>query len=578
MAVMAAGALVLSACTSGTDTEEPSTSAPAGDTGTGDGTETSSDGMASSSEGGEPAPDSAKPDLGDITTQEGNIYYSVGADEWAGYNGNTADTNSVYNAVVNARLQEGFWYFGNDGTVYPNEDFGTYEKTSDDPLTVEYTISDAAVWEDGTPITYDDFLYDWASQNPTTLFPEADYPTDTPVFNNVADGAKYYPDGPVGEAGGKTFTVTYPTPYPDWLVNISGAFPAHVVARESGLEPAALTQAILDKDAETVASTAEFWNTGWLSPDKTLPDPALVPSNGPYSLDASKGAEWNVGQYLTLGTNDTYYGTPPATSNLTFRFTAPENQVQALQNGDLNIIEPQATVDTVQQIQGLGDGFTLETGSELTWEHLDYNFGEGSIFSEAQGGLAAREAFALCVPRQQIIDNLIKPIAPDAVVMNLRESFPFQDNYQELVDAAYDGRYDQVDIEGAKAKFAESGLDEGAEIRLAYNAPNQRRTDEVGLIKSSCEQVGFTVTDAGAPTMFEPGGALDTGDFEIALFAWAGSGLVASGEQIYVTDGSQNNGKYSNETVDAAWTDPGLLGRQQRPPGAAEDHREAALG
>ncbi len=564
MAIVAAGALVLTGCTSDSgDTGGDNGDGGAEQTGdTGDtGDATGDEDQATETEGAA-AGDTAKPDLGDIETQDDEIYYSVGQDEWSGFNAALSSTNSVYNSVINDRMQDSFWYWGTDGTIYPNEDFGTYELVSEDPLTIEYTISDEAVWEDGTPITYDDFLYKWATQNPASLFSGgvggddegeagSDEDGEGAVFDSVSDSfARYVSEGPQGEPGGKTFTVEYDEPYPDWELVMDYAFPAHVAARESGLEPEELTQAILDGDGDTVRQTAEFYNTGWLSPDQQLPDPSIVPSNGPYSLD---GATWDAGQYITLVPNENYYGPPPATARLTFRFAAPETHVQALQNGDINIIEPQATVDTVQQIENMGDQFTLKTGDEMTWEHLDFNFAETSAFSEQNGGLAAREAFALCVPRQQIIDNLIAPINPEAEVMNLREYFPFQDEYDEVVQEAYDGRYDEVDIEAAKEKFAESGLEEGVDIRIGYSAPNQRRTDEVSLIKSSCDQVGFNIVDTGAEDFFQPGGALEVGDFEVALFAWAGSGQISSGQPIYETGGTQNYGQFSSETVDQAW-------------------------
>jgi peptide/nickel transport system substrate-binding protein len=37
------------------------------------------------------------------------------------------------------------------------------------------------------------------------------------------------------------------------------------------------------------------------------------------------------------------------------------------------------------------------------------------------------------------------------------------------------------------------------------------------------------------------------------LFGWAGSGLVASAESIYVSDGEQNFGGYKDEKVDSIW-------------------------
>lgn len=567
MAIVAAGALVLSACTSGTDdpddtTTEDSQGSDEG-TETDDGADTAAPGEDDGSETSAPGEDAAsgdtaKPDLGEITTKEDNIFFSVGADEWAGLNANTTETNSVYNAVISSRLGSSFWYYGTDGTIYPDEDFGTYTVTSEEPLTVEYTISDQAVWEDGTQITYNDFLLEWASNNPPSIFGEPPAPDDpaaedfVPTFNSVAtDWGLYVPDGPQGELDGKTFTITYPDPYPDYELTVGGPTgPAHVAAEAAGMTPEELVTAIQDGDAEALAPVGEFWNTGWLSPDKTLPDPMIAQSSGPYTVDGAKGAEWSVGEYLTIAPNDVYWGPPPATSNLTFRFAAPETHVQALSNGDLNIIEPQATVDTVQQIEALGDSITLETGDTMTFEHLDYNFAEGSPFAETGGGLAAREAFAYCVPRQQIVDNLIKPITDEAQVMNSREVFPFQENYEEHVGKIYDGRYDEVNLEEAQAKFEESGLEQGTQIRIGYGAGNQRRVDEVALIKASCDQVGFEIVDASAPGL---GDVLSSGDWEIALFAWAGSGTVTGSAFWYEIDGAGNYGGWESQAADDAW-------------------------
>lgn len=551
MAVVAAGALALAGCTSDTGSDDNDTAAEEGGSDEGDGADESAaagdESSESSDEMGGESGSTAKADLGDVTTNDDTVSFSSGAEEYNAYNGDTSATNSTYNAVVNNQLQESFWYWGTDGTVYPNEYYGTYEQTSEDPLTIEYTISDDAVWSDGTPVTANDYLLEWASSNPAESLGDA----DTLGFDPVSDTfGKYVPEPPETEPGSKTFTVVYPEPYPDWELVVSDAFPSHVAAEQAGLEPDALAQAILDGDADTVSQVSEFWNTGWLFPDYQVTDEALVPSSGAYTLE---GAAWQSGNQLALVPNESFYGPAPATGNLVFKFAAPETHVQALQNGDINVIEPQATVDTKQQLEGMGDMVTVESTDEMTWEHLDFNFAEDSVFNDENGGLAAREAFAMCVPRQNIVDNLIKPINESAEVLNLREKFPFQDDYQEVVDAAYDGRYDEVDIEGATAKLEEAGVETPVEVRIGYSAPNQRRTEEVAAIKASCDEAGFNIVDSGDATFFEAGGPLEVGDWEVALFAWAGSGQVASGQPIYSTDGGQNFGMFSNEEVDAAW-------------------------
>ena len=480
-------------------------------------------------------------DLGDVKTQDGSIAYSVGADDFLSYNGLQSNTYTTYNSAVVDRMFSSFWYFGTDGSIIPNEDFGTYEKTSDDPLTVKYTISDDAKWSDGTPVTAGDFIFHWAANNDTVKAEGS----ETPLFDSISfEQGKYIPEAPEGEADGKEFTVTYPEPYADWEILISTALPAHIVAKEAGMSFEELVTAAKEKDVEALTPAAEFWNDGWDFSPGELPDASLVPSMGPYKF---KDGGWQAGQSITLEANPEYWGTPPATKELVLRFADPKTHVQALQNGDLDVIEPQATVDTLQQLEGLGDDVNVQTGDQLTWEHVDYNRGEGSVFADSP---ELREAFALCLPRQQIVDNLIKPIYADAQVMNLREVFPFQDKYQEVVDEAYPKEMDEPNIEKAKELVEKSGVSKPT-VRLGYQAGNQRRTETVALIKSSCDQAGFDVQDANSPVFFKE--VMPAGDYDAALYAWAGSGQKASGANIYQSDGAQNQQSYNNPEVDAAW-------------------------
>lgn len=541
-AALAAGsALILSACApgggnAGDSSNSGSAASQGGDSGAGNVIE-GDKGQKLTAEASGPG----LADLGDVETQDGSIAYSVGADDFLSYNGLQSNTYTTYNSAVVDRMFSSFWYFGTDGSIIPNEDFGTYEKTSDDPLTVKYTISDDAKWSDGTPVTAGDFIFHWAANNDTVKAEGS----ETPLFDSISfEQGKYIPEAPEGEADGKEFTVTYPEPYADWEILISTALPAHIVAKEAGMSFEELVTAAKEKDVEALTPAAEFWNDGWDFSPGELPDASLVPSMGPYKF---KDGGWQAGQSITLETNPEYWGTPAATKELVLRFADPKTHVQALQNGDLDVIEPQATVDTLQQLEGLGDDVNVQTGDQLTWEHVDYNRGEGSVFADSP---ELREAFALCLPRQQIVDNLIKPIYADAEVMNLREVFPFQDKYQEVVDAAYPEEMDEPNIEKAKELVEKSGVSTPT-VRLGYQAGNQRRTETVALIKSSCDQAGFDVQDANSPVFFKE--VMPAGDYDAALYAWAGSGQKASGANIYQSDGAQNQQSYNNPEVDAAW-------------------------
>ena len=542
-AALAAGsALILSACAPGggnagdSSSNSASGASQGGDSGAGNVIE-GDKGQKLTAEASGPG----KADLGDVKTQDGSIAYSVGADDFLSYNGLQSNTYTTYNSAVADRMFSSFWYFGTDGSIIPDKDFGTYEKTSDDPLTVKYTISDDAKWSDGTPVTAGDFIVHWAANNDTVKAEGS----ETPLFDSISfEQGKYIPEAPEGEADGKEFTVTYPEPYADWEILISTALPAHIVAKEAGMSFEELVTAAKEKDVEALTPAAEFWNDGWDFSPGELPDASLVPSMGPYKF---KDGGWQAGQSITLEANPEYWGTPAATKELVLRFADPKTHVQALQNGDLDVIEPQATVDTLQQLEGLGEDVNVQTGDQLTWEHVDYNRGEGSVFADSP---ELREAFALCLPRQQIVDNLIKPIYADAQVMNLREVFPFQDKYQEVVDEAYPKEMDEPNIEKAKELVEKSGVSKPT-VRLGYQAGNQRRTETVALIKSSCDQAGFDVQDANSPVFFKE--VMPAGDYDAALFAWAGSGQKASGANIYQSDGAQNQQSYNNPEVDAAW-------------------------
>ncbi|WP_336922963.1 ABC transporter family substrate-binding protein [Aquipuribacter sp. SD81] len=446
------------------------------------------------------------------------------------YNSDTAETNASANAVALNPVLRGFWYFGPEGTVEPDEEFGTFEVTSEDPLTIDYTFAEEAVWSDGEPIDCDDAVLYWAAQNGG--FPEFSAAGNTGYESHAR---------PDCEDGDKSFTVTYDTPYADYAATYGAMKPAHVLERESGVED--IIAAVDAGDAEALSPAAEFWNTGWnFAPGEWNSETAL--SSGPYVVDS-----WEAGQSLTYTANPEWWGTPPASDTIVTRFIAQDAQAQALQNGEIQAMAPQPSPDLLAQLEAIGDSIEVAGQDQYTYEHWDFNF---------QGEFAdpvLREAFALCIPRQTMIDNLIAPLNPEAEVLNARFSFPFEPDYEAIVGAAYDGQSEQ-DIEAAAALLEENGLT-GTTLRLGHNA-NPRRQQEAALIVDACgpNGAGFDVQDIGNENFFEADGELATGAFDVAQFAWAGSPLKSGSVSTFecVPEGEpkgNNNGYYCNEEVDA---------------------------
>ncbi|PWJ56157.1 peptide/nickel transport system substrate-binding protein [Quadrisphaera granulorum] len=455
--------------------------------------------------------------------------------EFNAYNNNTADQNAVQNSVVLNNVLDGFWDFGPDGGLRNNTEFGTFEKTSDDPLTVKYTINDKAVWSDGEPIDCDDIVLTWAANSGKFASQETDE-NGNPLSGFSSASTSGYEDMnfPECNAGDKTVTVTYTKTFADWASAFGinpNIMPAHIVAKNAGVSD--LIGALKNNTADQVAALAKFYNTGFIGNPGTV-DKANWVSSGPYLIDS-----WQAGQSITLKANPKWWGTPAKTGTIVIRFIDATAQAQALANGEIQVARPQPAADILKQLQAINPPVKIDQGDEYTFEHLDFNF-QGE-FKDAN----LRKAFALCVPRQQIVDNLIKPVNENATVLNSRYKLAFQEGYQGVVQASYSGQYDQPNIEQAKQLL---GGKTGVTVRIGYQTPNQRRTNAVSLIKASCDQAGFNVQDAGQEDFF--GNGLAAGNFDVALFAWSGSPLVSGNASTYITGGGNNNGKYSNPQVD----------------------------
>lgn len=579
-AILASSALVLSGCTPGDDDDNGNGDDVSDET-TDETTDEDDADADGDDEGGEPAEGAgAREDL-DLETNSDEINVSVADVDFVSYNGNARTANNTTNSAIVGLMGSSFWYFGTDLSINGFDEFGTTEVVDEgnavyevddagdtvfdeegepvinedesSPMVVEYTIDDDAVWSDGTDITVADFVLTWGTQAPGIANPEfdeaeAEEDPDYDVSSNLFDATSqtlgmYIPNGPEGDLDGKTFTVEFSDHYVyvDWQLLVGGPQPAHIVAEQGGLSVEELAEALYEKDSEALADAAEFWNTGWHVQGGNLPDADLMPSSGPYVLDS-----YATGEYLSLVANEDYWGTPAGSERITFHFLDDGIMTQALENSDVDVIAPQATVDTLDQLNASNRDIEIYEQELATWEHLDLNHGSASPFEDH----AVREAFALCVPRQLIVENLIQPLYEDAELLNAREVFNYQDHYDEVVDAAYDGRYDEQDIERARELLDEAGHDT-VDIAIGYQAPNPRRSDQVTLIAEQCAEAGFNIEDGGHEAFFAE--VIPSGDWDVALFAWAGSGQIASGRNLYHSEGGQNDGNWSNEELDATW-------------------------
>jgi len=513
-AALAAGALVLTAC-SNTPTDTSSASASA---------------SASAATGGA------------VTVAETNEFFS--------FNPSTANGNTDINSKISLATNSQFYYIDGDLKVKRDESFGKEEKLSDDPLKVKYTINEGQKWSDGEPITADDLVLAWAvfsgyyndggapddQGNPTTGTSYFDYAGST-------DGLALT-DFPVIGDDNRSVTLTYSKPYADWEIAFGLDRPAHVVAKGGGLaDAAALTALLKDKprgDAAAPVPTdpklkavADFYNTGYDS--RTLPaDPSLYVSSGPYIV-----SDVVEGQSVTLVANKKYTGgLKPKLDTITVRTIAdPSAMVQALQNGEVDVISPQANADTLASLEGL-QGVKVHQGKQLAFDHIDLN--STGPFADQK----VREAFLKTIPRQAILDAIITPLDPKAKVLNSVLFVPDQAGYADSVKNNGSDKYGEPDIAGAKALLA----GQTPTIRLLYNVNNPNRVDAFTLIQQSATQAGFIIDDQGDAKW---GSRLGDGSYDASIFGWINPGVgVAGVPQIYGTGASSNFNLFSDPSAD----------------------------
>lgn len=483
-------------------------------------------------------------------------------------NGNTSFGNATANNNINYMTYSGFNYYDNTPALQQDTSFGTYEMVSEDPLQVQYTINEGVQWSDEVPVDAADMLLNWAAlsghfntadfdpseyQDPESGEFTTDFPEGTVFFDSGANpdsGLGLVRDVPEINEDGRGILLSYSDFYVDWELAFGAGLPAHVIAMNAlGIDdPMEAKQAVIDAinngDTGTIAQLAAFWNTGFNFTEMPS-DTSVLVGNGPYLI-----TDFVADQYITLQANENYVGDhQPQVETITVRFiTDAMAAVTALQNGDVDIIQPQATADVRAALDGT-DGITVNYGEGATYEHVDLQFANSKnpdVFST----LEARQSFLLTIPRQEIIDRIIKPLNPEAVVRNSQVFVPGAEGYDESVEnSGILDMYSEVDIEQATALREQAGLAEGTEVCLLFASTNPRRVQEYELIRDSASQAGWNVTDCSSP---EWGGLLGTpGAYDASLFGWQSTSLgVAAVGPNYETGGINNLSFYESEEMD----------------------------
>jgi peptide/nickel transport system substrate-binding protein len=389
-------------------------------------------------------------------------------------------------------------------------------EVSSSPQVIVYQINPRAVWSNGEPITYADFVYNWQAQSGKAKFTDAGGKSFTPL-----DKAGYNDISSVKGAASDPYTVTvaFSHPYPDWQSLFSYLMPANV-GRAVGFD-AGFTDPVAD----------------------------LV-SGGPYIV-----SELQDGYSLELVRNANYWDSPANLSSITYYFmSGAAEAINALSAREVDVATLQAEPSAFKQLQATS-GLSVDAVASNFYEDLDFNEVGGPLSSPV-----LREAVTMALNRDGMAAELLGPYGLATTVVDNRVYLPGEPGY--VADGA---SYDQPQPSAAVQLLAAHGYKLTGTV-MRDNAGNPvhlslfvLQADPVAqqlaqLVLSSLAAIGVAVTiDEGGPPdadILDETAPLPAG-WQMAIELRQVPLYPSWVARTYVTGGAANFDGYSNATMNA---------------------------
>lgn len=397
-------------------------------------------------------------------------------------------------------------------------EFQPVEGECPDAFCVLYHIHPDAAWSDGTPVTADDFAFTYE----TTMNPVLDI-TSRDGYDQIT-GYEVVDD--------KTILFAFGQVYAPWqsLFASPGIMPKHVLEDQP-------------------------FNAIW--------DELITVGSGPFVM-----TEWVLDERITLTRNPDYWaaeerlsGAPLGdiqTINVVF-LEDSQTQIQALRGQEIDMFYPQPQITLAEEVDAI-EGVEWEAGLGPTWEVLSINHSDPLLSQEF-----VRQAIAMGIDRDSIVDIVVRPIAADGVPLN---------NTVWMVGTAnYEDHFSQYpyDPAGAEALLTENGCARGGDgiyecggERLSFNwtttAGNEARELQFELAQANLAEIGIEINAAFGPAsevfaeQFLYG---DSSVWQLFNHGWVGSPDPVGANTMYYCEGDAPSGfgainvtRYCNEEVE----------------------------
>ena len=454
--------------------------------------------------GAKPAPGPASAKENQINAVPRDRLQDGGKLTWAldsmppNFNYHQVDGTDANNAFVIQALMPG--PYNNDASGAPlwNPDLLAAEPTlaTETKQVVTYQINPKGVWYDGTPITWQDFYWQWKVGTGADKAFQIASSNGYEEIENVARGKS-----------DREVVVTFKDKYSDWTAVFAPLYPAST-----------------NKDAK-------LFNEGWKEKPLT--------TAGPFKLQDIN----QTTKTITLVRNEKWWGKPAMLESIVYRVIEADAQIDALANGEIDFMDVGPDANKFRRARGI-ESAEIRVAGGPNFRHLTIN-GASPVLQDVR----VRRALAMGIDRGAIARALLGPLEFPPTVLNNHIFMANQSGYQDN-----SGEIGQFNPAKSGQLLNEAGwtLDgkvrkkDGRPLEVKFVIPTAVATSkqEAELIQNMLAQIGVTVSIAAVPLddFFEK--YVRPGQFDFTVFSWIGTPYpISSAKSIYAKPQPGANGE-----------------------------------
>jgi peptide/nickel transport system substrate-binding protein len=385
--------------------------------------------------------------------------------------------------------------------------------TADPKQVVTFDIAPKAVWSDGTPITWQDFYWQWKALNGTNKTYRISAANGYEDIENVTRGKD-----------DREVVVTFAQHFADWQSLFSPLFPA-----STNRNPA-------------------IFNDAWKTSIRT--------TAGPFKFDSIN----QTTQTITIVRDPKWWGPPAKLDRIVFRAIDPDAQIDALANGEVDFIDVGPDADKYQRALRIAD-VDMRVAGGPNYRLVTFN-GSGDILNDVR----VRRAIAMAIDRTAIARALLGPLDVPATTLDNHIFMANQEGYR-----SNSGDIGTYAPDKAKALLDEAGWTLNGDVRTKNGRPLQltmvipsavaTSRQESELIQNMLAAVGVKLAISVVPSNNFFDKYVNPGLFDLTVFSWLGTSFpISSSKSIYGKPSrdaqgriqvQQNYGRIGSDEIDA---------------------------